>query len=252
MTPQSPGPIKPRAARSGAGRILLGAALAFAGLMAAPAHGAGAKEQQFSSFQLNQNEIRFGAHAGYTWEATAWVGTHTDKLYLKADGERESGEGLEAGEVQVLYSRQVSDFFDVQAGLRHDFHPDPTRTYAVFGLSGLAPYHIEVGATLYFSDRADVSAQFEAEHDLLITQRWVLQSLIEIDFSAQAVDELGLAAGPTGLELGFRLRYEIAREFAPYIGLVYERDLFATERIAVEHGEDPRLWALVAGLRLFF
>ena len=252
MIPKSPWPIEARAARSEAGRNLLGASLTLALLAAVPAYGAGAKEQQFSSFTMNQNEIRFGAHKGYTWEAVAWIGTHTEKMYLKSEGESESGEGLEAGEAQILYSWQISDSFDAQAGIRHDFHPEPTRTYAVFGLHGLAPYHIEIDATIFLSERVDVSASLGAEHDLLITQQWALQSLIEIDFSAQDVDELDIAAGPTSFELGLRLRYEFAREFAPYIGIVYERDLFATERLTVERGEDPQSWSLVSGIRLFF
>lgn len=252
MTQKSLWPIETRVARLEAGRLLLGASLALALLAAVPVYGAEAKEQQFSSIKVSQNEIRFGAHGGYIWAATAWIGTHTDKLYLKLDGERESGEGLEAGEVQVRYSWQISDFFDAQAGVRHDFHPEPTRTYAAFGLHGLAPYHIEIDTTIFLSERMDFSARLELEYDFLITQQWVLQPLIEIDFSAQDVDELGIAAGPTGVELGLRLRYEFTREVAPYIGIVYERDLFATERLTVEHGEDPQLWSLVAGVRLFF
>ena len=245
-------PTEVQTVQSGAGRILLSASLTLALLAVAPAHGAGAKEQQFSSFKMNQNEIRFGAHEGYIWEAIAWIGTHTDKVYFKSEGERESGEGLHAGEAQILYSWQISDFFDAQAGIRHDFHPDPTRTYAVLALHGLAPYHIEIDAAVFLSERIDVSARLEAEYDLLITQQWVLQPLIEIDFSAQDVDELGIAAGPTSFELGIRLRYEFTRELAPYVGIVYERDLFATERLTLERGEDPQLWSLVAGIRLFF
>ena len=252
MIPKSPWPIETRTARLEAGRIFLGASLTLALLAAVPAYGAGAKEQQFSSFKISQNEIRFGAHGGYTWQTVAWIGTHTDKMYLKSEGETESGEGLETGEVQVRYSRQISDFFDVQAGVRHDFHPEPTRTYAVLGLHGLAPYHIEIDAAIFLSERVDFSARLELEYDFLITQQWVLQPLIEIDFSAQDVDELGIAAGPTSFEFGLRLRYEFTREVAPYIGIVYERDLFATERLTVERGEDPQLWSLVSGVRLFF
>lgn len=224
----------------------------FASTAAAPACGAEAHGQTFSSFMMNQNEIRFGARGGYAWEAVAWTGTHADKLYLKSDGERESGEGLHAGEAQVLYSWKISDFFDLQTGLRHDFHPEPTRTHAVLGLHGLAPYHIEIDAAVFLSERVDISARLELESDWPITQQWVLQPLAEIDFSAQDVDELGIAAGPTGVELGIRLRYELAREFAPYVGIVYERDLFATERLTRGRGEDPRLWSMVAGIRLFF
>ena len=242
-----------RPERFAAGRLFPAASLALAAwLAAAPVHGAEADGQRFSSFTMNQNEVRFGAHGGYTWEALAWVGTHTDRVFLKSDGETESGEGLQGGEAQILYSWLISDFFDAQAGIRHDFHPAPTRTYAVFALHGLAPYHIEVDASVFLSERADVSARLEAEYDLLITQRWVLQPLVEIDFSAHDVEELDLEAGLTGLELGIRLRYEFTREFAPYVGIVYERDLFATESLAREHGEDPALWSLVAGIRLSF
>ena len=252
MIPKFLWPTETRTARSEVGRILLGASLTLALLPAVPAYGAEAKGQHFTSFKMNQNEIRFGAHEGYIWEAVAWVGTHTDKVYLKSEGERKSGEGLHAGEAQILYGWQISDFFDAQAGIRHDFHPEPTRTYAMFALHGLAPYHIEIDAAIFLSERMDVSTRLEMEYDFLVTQQWVLQPLIEIDFSAQDVDELGIAAGPTSFELGLRLRYEFTREVAPYIGIVYERDLFATERLTVEHGGDPQLWSLVAGVRLFF
>src|SRR3546814_1331800 len=132
---------------------------------------------------------------------------------------------LEA-EVQLLYSRQISDFFDAQVGVRYDFEPDPERAYAVLGLQGLAPQFFEIDTALFVSEKGDVSARFEAEYELLITQRLVLQPLAELNVGVQEVEELGPGPGPTDIGLGLRLRYEITRGFAPYLGVHSERDLF--------------------------
>ena len=152
----------------------------------------------------------------------------------------------------LLYSRLISDFFDVQAGLRYDFEPSPSRGYAVLGLQGLAPQWFEIDTALFISEKADVSARFEAEYELLITQRLVAQPLFELNLAFQDVDELDIAAGPSDMELGLRVRYEIYREFAPYIGIAYERDLFDTAEITREHGGDVDTVTFVAGIRLFF
>jgi len=221
-------------------------------LAAAPGYAAGGDDALFTFFQMDQNEVRLGAHKGYVWEAQGWVGTDFDKAFLKTEGEVGFGEGVEAAEVQVLYSRLISDFFDAQAGIRYDFEPDPSRAYAVVGLQGLAPQFFEVDAALFLSEKADVSARLEAEYELLITQRLVLQPLIEVNLSFQDVDELDLAAGPTDVEFGLRLRYEFFREFAPYIGVAYERDLFDTAEITRDHGGDVDALSFVAGIRLFF
>jgi len=227
-------------------------ALAFALLTAGPGYAAGGDDALFTFFQMDQNEVRLGEHDGYVFEAQGWVGNDDHKAFLKAEGETEFGEEVEAAEVQVLYSRLVSDFFDAQAGIRYDFEPHPSRAYAVLGLQGLAPQFFEVDAALFLSEKADVSARLEAEYELLITQRLVLQPLVELNISFQDVDELDLGAGPTDVEFGLRLRYEFFREFAPYIGVAYERDLFDTAEITREHGGDVDALSFVAGIRLFF
>lgn len=228
-------------------------ALALAVLTAGPGRAAELDDQIFTFFQMDQNEVRFdGGERTYVWEAQGWAGTDFDKAFLKTEGELELGGGLEAAEVQLLYSRLISDFFDAQIGLRHDFQPGPSRTYAVLGMQGLAPQFFEVDTALFLSDHGDLSARLEAEYELLITQRLVLQPLIEVNLAAQDVDELDIGAGITDIELGLRLRYEIRREIAPYIGLAYERDLFETAAIRRRHGKDIDSLAFVAGLRLFF
>src|SRR3546814_6541434 len=101
--------------------------------------------------------------------------------------------------------------------------PDPERAYGVIGLQGLAPQFFEVDSAIFVSNKGDVSVRFEAEYELLITQRLVLQPSAELDMAVQEVSELGIGSGPSSIELGLRLRYEITREFAPYIGVHYEK-----------------------------
>ncbi len=219
---------------------------------AQPVFAAGGDDALFTFFQMDQNEIRVGEHNGYVAEAQGWVGTDFHKAFLKTEVETEFGEGVEVAEVQLLYSRLISDFFDAQAGIRYDFEPHTSRAYAVVGLQGLAPQWFEVDTALFLSEKGDFSARVEAEYELLITQRLVLQPLVEVNVSFQDVDELDIAAGPTSAEFGLRLRYEFFREFAPYIGVAYERDLFDTADIARDHGEDVDALTFVAGIRLFF
>src|SRR3546814_9759592 len=111
-----------------------------------------------------------GGHA-YAWDAQGWIGTDYDKLFLTSDGEQPLVGQLEEAEVQLLYSRLISDFFDAQVGVRYDFEPDPERAYAVLGLQGLAPQFFEIDTALFVSEKGDVSARVEAEYELLITQR---------------------------------------------------------------------------------
>jgi copper resistance protein B len=214
---------------------------------------AGGDDQVFTFFEMDQNEVRVtDDDEGYAWEAQGWVGTDFDKAFLKTKGELEFGGDVESAEVQLLYSRLVSDFFDVQAGLRYDFEPRPSRAHAVLGLQGLAPQWFEIDTALFISDEIDVTGRIEGEYDLLITQRTVLQSLVELDWSAQDIDDLHIGSGLTKVEAGLRLRYEFKREIAPYIGVSYERDLFKTADFAREEGHEIDSLAFVIGLRLFF
>jgi len=230
----------------------LGVALLSAGLFCAQAWAMEGDDQAFSSFAMHQNEVRLGARSGYTWELEGWYGGDYEKIVIACEGETRSGDGVEEAEIQLSYSWLITDFFDAQVGLRHDLEPHPARTHAVFALEGMAPQYIELAASVFLSEKGDVSARLEVERDFLITQRLIFQPLLELNFSAQDVEEFEIEAGLVDLELGLRLRYEIAREFAPYVGLVYERDLFATETRRREHGEDTKSWFMVAGIWLAF
>ena len=186
------------------------------------------------------------------WDVQGWYGGDLNKLWIKSEGDYDfdAGEVEEAG-VQALWSRAVAPFFDFQAGVRHDTEPDGL-THGVVGIQGLAPYWFEVDAAAFLSEQADLTARLEAEYELLLTQRLVLQPRAELELSAQRIPDLDLGSGVTGLDLGVRLRYEIRREFAPYVGVEWQSALGDTADMAEASGADPSRTAFVAGLRLWF
>ena len=198
-------------------------------------------------------ELRHSGHGeSFVWDVHAWVGTDDWKLLLNSAIALPTKGGLEEAEAQALYSWRVSDFWDAYAGLRYDHRPAPQRGFAVFGMQGLAPWFIEVDAAAFVSHKGEVSARIEAEYDLYVTQALVLQPLVEINLSAQNVPERGIGAGVSDIEPGLRLRYENEREFAPSVGISWERKLFRTARYARDEGESAGELALVAGVRFRF
>lgn len=189
---------------------------------------------------------------GYAWEGDAWFGGDYDKLWFKSEGEGEFGGRLESAEVQALWSRAILPFFDFQVGVRHDFRPRPDRTHLAVGLLGLAPYWFEIDAAAFLSTQGDLTARFEAEYDQRITNRLFIQPRVEFDLAAQDVPELGVGSGLSSAEFGLRLRYQFVPEFAPYIGVGYERRFGDTARLARAEGEDVGGWSLLLGLRAWF
>lgn len=188
----------------------------------------------------------------YAWDLQGWYGGDIHKLWWKSEGAADFGSNPEDAELQLLYSRAVTPYFDFQAGLRHDPEPSPRRSHAVLGFQGVLPYVFEIDAAAFISDEGDITGRFEAEYDLRIRQRVVLQPRIELDFAAQAIPELNQGAGLGSIEGGLRLRYEIKRELAPYIGFGWERKTGATADLARAAGEDPRSWKLLVGMRAWF
>jgi len=189
---------------------------------------------------------------GYAWEGEFRYGGDIDRLVLKSQGEGAFGERLEQAEVQALYSRAIGPYFDLQAGVRQDLQPRPRRTYATVGFEGLAPYWFEVEGALFLSNKGDLSARFEGSYDLRLTQRLILEPRVEVNVSAQEVRELGVGAGLSDAEAGLRLRYEIRREFAPYVGVHYERKFGDTADFARAAGEGRDDVRVVAGVRAWF
>ncbi|QDH36241.1 copper resistance protein B [Porphyrobacter sp. YT40] len=187
----------------------------------------------------------------YLWDIQGYYGGPTERLWFKSEGEGTFGEKSDEAEVQALYAKAFAPFWDVQAGLRHDI-AGPDTTHAVIGVQGLAPYMFEIDAALFLSHRADVTARIEAEVDQRITQRLIIQPRIEANLSAQDIPLLGVGAGLDRIEVGARLRYEIWREFAPYVGIEQSWRTGAGADFARARGEDPSVTSLVAGIRFWF
>ena len=188
---------------------------------------------------------------GYLWDVQGYYGGDINKFWFKSEGEGSFGEPIEGAEVQALWSRAIAPFFDFQAGVRQDL-TGPERTHAVIGIQGIAPYKFEVDAAAFISSKGDVTARIEGELDQRITQRLILQPRAELALSAQDIPELGVGAGIDRIEAGLRLRYEFAREFAPYIGISQEWRIGGSADFARAEGEDPSVTNYVVGVRFWF
>ena len=207
----------------------------------------------FSQLMVDRAEYR--AHKGgdrYHWEGEGWIGGDINRLAIKSEGEGAVDGALHRAELQALYSRAIDPWWNLIAGVRHDIRPQPQRSYAAIGIEGLAPYWFEVEAQAFLSDRGDAHLRIEGSYDQRITQRLILQPAAELNVAAQDVPELGIGAGLSDVELGLRLRYELAREFAPYVGINWERRVGDSARFARAAGEGASTTSLVMGLRFWF
>ena len=184
------------------------------------------------------------------WELDGWIGTDENKLWLKSEGERNKDE-LESTEFWALYSRNISMFWDAQAGIRYDTKPNST-TYLTLGFNGLAPYWLETEAHLFMSDNGDVSARLRGETDFLITQKLILQPYIEVNLFAQDVKEKHVGSGISDGQIGLQTRYEFTRKFALYMDVHYASKFGETSSIAKKDGEDSNEAIGTVGLRLMF
>ena len=209
----------------------------------------------FYTFQADRFEQRFQDGDDVTlWDVRGWIGEDYNKLFFKSEGDYNTDKGeYESTRNELLYSRNVAPFWDVQAGLRHDFiNNADDRSFAALGLQGLAPYWFEVEATTYVSDEGDISARIEGEYDLLLTQRLILQPRFETELALQDVPEYNIGSGINDIELGVRMRYEFSRKFAPYIGVEWTQAIGETKNMIEASGEDPSNTAVVAGVKFWF
>ncbi len=188
------------------------------------------------------------------FNTTVWVGGDYNRLWIYTEGTKPRSGKLEDVDLQVLYGRLIAPFWDLQAGLRYakPVSRGPSRNYAVFGIQGLAPYRFEVQAAGFVSERGEISGRAELEYELLLTQRWILQPRFSTNFAFTEVRELGIGRGVNDVELGLRLRYEIKREFAPYVGVSWQNRYGGSAQFARERGERVGGWNLAAGVRIWF
>jgi len=201
----------------------------------------------FDQFELRNTD----SENSFNVDAQAWIGNDLNKFWLKTDVEKRDGE-LEEAEVQALYSRAIAPYWDLQLGIRQDLKPSPTRTWGVLGVQGLAPYFFEVDAALFVGESGKTAMRIAAEYELLFTQKLILSPEIEVNLYGQNDWETGAGSGLSDITAGLRLRYEIKREFAPYIGVNWSKQFGTTADMAENKGESASDTTLVAGLRIWF
>lgn len=199
---------------------------------------------------LDQFEGRLEASNALRWEGEAWTGTDSDRLWVKSEGEFENGKVFD-GQHEALYDTPISTWFDLQAGLRYDLDSQPGRAWAAVGVEGISQYFFHISATAYASDTGHYAAKIFGTYDLLVTQRLILQPEAEVNIYSRSDPARLIASGVSDLDTGLRLRYEITRKFAPYIGVAYERR-FAARSGLLASGEPPDQLRFVVGLRSWF
>jgi copper resistance protein B len=185
------------------------------------------------------------------WDLESWVGKSLTKVWIRTEGERLSGDTQRA-ELELLWGKSFARWWELVAGARSDFEPGPTRNWAAVGVRGTAPYRIDLEATAYFGDGGRAALRVKSHYELLVTNKLILQPLAELNWYAERDTARGLGAGLADAEIGVRLRYEVKREIAPYVGLIAERKLGATADFARAAGRDASDTRLVAGIRLRF
>ncbi|KAA8919310.1 hypothetical protein NB697_001304 [Xanthomonas sacchari] len=189
--------------------------------------------------------------SGQAWEARGWYGGDIDRLWLRSDGEREGGRTT-ASTLELAYGRAISPWWDMLIGAKQTFAPGRARTSAAFGVQGMAPYKFEVSAMLYVGEGGHASLHLEGEYDVLLTNRLILQPRLEAELAARDDPAHRIGSGLTTVEGGLRLRYEVTRRFAPYVGVEHVRSFGDTTDLRRADGEAARETRWVAGLRFWF
>jgi copper resistance protein B len=205
----------------------------------------------FYHLLFDQLEGRFGRDDSFRWEGEGWAGTDMNRLLLKTEGTLSDGT-LQDGDQELLYARPINSYFNVQGGIRYDLDSAPGRGWAAFGVEGLAPLFFHVSATGYVSDAGQLAGRLEGNYDLLLTQTLILEPQLEMNFYSKDDQARGIRAGLADLDTGLRLRYEITRKVAPYIGVAYENRLedgTLSGRTTPPYSSDLRL---SAGIRIWF
>ncbi len=206
----------------------------------------------YSKLLIDLAEYQFrDGKDGYRWEGEAWLGD-LNRFVIKSKGEGTLDEGIDRAEIQALYSKALDPWWNLQIGVRQDIRPRPARTWATLGIEGRAPYQFDVQAAVFLSDKGHLTGRLEGAYDQRITQRLILQPRIEFDLSAQDMPDQRIGSGLSSAELGLRLRYELRREFAPYVGINWTWAAGKTADYARVDGKDTAERSIVAGIRFWF
>jgi copper resistance protein B len=222
---------------------LLGSLLA--GMIWTQTASAQADQMIFSKFMAERFEYEGNGNLHlFKWDIKHWIGNDEHKFYLKTEGDYSADQDIFGrADLQLLYSRNISTFWDFQIGARRAFEPE--RTFdAVIGFQGLAPYFVEVDGAAFITENGNLLGRLSLGYEMLLTQRLILMPRIEVNVAAKDIENRGVKAGVTEFEAGMRLRYEIEREFAPYVGFDY-----VEEESLREHHHSVRF---VVGMRFWY
>jgi len=226
--------------------------LVFASLFASGANAASPDDPLLFMLKADKLELRDADEGTVSaWKGHIWAGKDLNKLWIKTEGERLDGD-TESAEFQLLYSRAIDANWDLQLGLRHDSKPEPTRDWIAIGFYGVAPYFFEVDSAMFVNDDGQVNLRVDVEYEIMLTQKWVLAPEVEFNWFSKDDDDLDIGSGFADIEAGIRLRYEITRQIAPYIGIHYEQLLGDTRDIARSAGEETSDTQAVVGIRFWF
>lgn len=209
-------------------------------------------EHNFASVKVDRLEyVRAGSDEGLAYEGQAWFGGTYNRAVLKAEGEVAGGK-LQDARTELLWGHAVSTFWDTQLGVRIDHGEGPNREWLAFGVQGLAPYWFEVDATAYAGPSGRTALRLSAEYDLLITQRLVLQPRVEVNFYGKSDEAREIGSGLSNGTAGLRLKYQVTRQFMPYIGVEWAGKFGQTATLARDAGERAHETRFVAGLSFQF
>lgn len=209
-------------------------------------------QAMFGMFSLDRFEhVDADPGAALAWSLQGWMGGDFDRFAFRSEGEREHGR-TDRADIELLWSHAVAPFWDAKLGIRHDFGRGAERSWLASGIQGRAPYDIDMTATVYLGERGNTAVRFEAEYNLLLSQRLVLQPRFELNGYGKADPSARVGSGVADAELGVRLRYEIQRRFAPYVGVERHQLLGATADLARAAGEVAGDTQWLAGVRIWF
>ena len=204
------------------------------------------------SVLFNQLEVASSQgkiNSGY--DVDAWVGTDWNRLALKAEGEAADSK-LEDARTELLWRKPVDIFWNTELGVRHDSGKEKRRTWLALGINGMSPYWLDLSATAYVANQNRAALRLEATYDWRITQRVILQPTVETNLYSKDDAERDIGKGLSDLQAGLRLRYEVTRRFAPYIGVESTYQYGRTADMLRAKGESTNNAVVVAGVRLWF
>lgn len=188
---------------------------------------------------------------GLGWDVVAWIGSDVNRLWLRSEGDYVDS-SLESAELEVLGGHSIAPWWDLVAGIRHDFKPGQSQDFFALGIMGLSPYKFETDITLYVGDSGQTAARLQFEYETLFTNRLILQPKLELNFYGKDDPDRGIGSGLSTASFGLRLRYEITRQFAPYLGVTWDKTFGQTADYLRSEGESSAELNVLAGVRVWF